>query len=221
MTGCSETMKSTSRHVVRALAIGVVGLAMVFALGCRKSKSARDEESREELNRQREAELRAQEASAANRQQYEHAKELIAQRRYDEAWKEFEDVADRDENIKFDFDLYKSENLPEQIFRTADDLASVENERFLEAYRALTFVRDHMDKKRAKADRKIRELQHRKQGHDLYKRALRKANTYQQPDAIRMLKEVRDNYGDTPYGDMAIQKLRQLDRTPPDQPPVE
>ena len=196
-------MKSTSRQVASGLAIGVVGLAMLFALGCRKSKSARDEESREELNKQREAELRLQEASAANKQQYEHAKELVAQRKYDEAWKEFEEVAGRDENIEFDFDLYKSENLPEQIFRTADNLASVENERFVEA--------------------KIKELQHRKQGHDLYKRALRKARTYQQPEAIRMLKEVRDNYGDTPYGDLAIQKLRQIDRPPPDAltPPVD
>jgi hypothetical protein len=214
-------MKGTSRQVARGLAIGVVGLAMVFALGCRKSKSARDEARREELNKQRENELRAQEASSANRQQYEHAKQLIAQRRYDEAWKEFEDVAARDENIKFDFDLYKGEALPEQIFRTADKLSSVENERFSEAYRALTFVRDHIDKKRAKAERKIRELQHRKSGHDLYKRALVKAKTYQRAEALRMLEEVRDNFGDTPYGDMAIQRLRELNPPPPDPPPLD
>jgi hypothetical protein len=204
-------MKSRSRQIARELMVGVVGLAMALSLGCRKSKGAKGEEQREELNRQQERELRAQQTSAANRRQYEQAKELIGQRRYDEAWKEFEDVAARDETIKFEFDVYKSETLPEQLFQVADTLASIKYEQFSEAYRALAFVRDHIEKKRAKAERKIAELKHLKRGHDLYKGALARINAYQRAEGIRMLEEVRDNYSDTPYGDMAILRLHELE----------
>ncbi len=207
-------MKSGWAHGARLVAIGAIGVAMVFALGCRKSKTKHEEERREELNRLRARELKRQEAVVSSRQQYEHAKELLAERKYDEAWEEFEDAAGHDEAIDFEFDVYKSEKLPEELFRVADDLQSIENERFNEAYRTLLFVRDHMEKKRAKAQDKINELIHRRDGHNLYKGALKRIDAYQRAEGIRMLEEVRDNYHDTPYGDKAIQKLRKLQPPP-------
>jgi hypothetical protein len=199
----------------RMLVVAAVSIAVVFGLGCRKSKTQRGEEQREEVEQLQERKFTRQETEAADRQQYDHAKALIAQRKYDEAWKELEEVAARNDKLAFEFDLYKNEQLPAQLFRVAEDLSSVEKEQFSEAYRALAFVRDHIEKKRPAAEKRISALRHLKQGHDLYKGALQRIDAYQHADAIRMLEEVCNNYKDTPYYDKAVILLKQL--KPPEQ----
>jgi hypothetical protein len=203
-------MKMRWIDAVPIVVVAAVSAAVLFGAGCRKSKTQQAEEQHEKTEQLQERKFNYEDTEAADRQQYDGAKALIAQRRYDEAWQQFEEVAARNKKLAFEFDLYRKEQLPSQLFRLADDLSSVEKEQFSEAYRALAFVRDHIDKKRPAAEQKISALRHLKQGHDLYKGALRRIDAYQHAEAVRMLEEVRDNYKDTPYCDKAITLLKQL-----------
>jgi len=195
----------------RVIAIGALGVVMALTFGCRKSSSQQKEEKREELNVLEESELKRQEAVASNRRRYEEAKQLIAQRKYDEAWAEFEAVAKADPEIAFEFEMYKSENLPESLFRVADDLSSLKKRQFQEAYRTLAFVRDHIEKKRATAEKKIVYLKRLKAADDRYVTALRLIEAYERVKGMKYLDEVRDDYKDTPYYDLAVKKLHELE----------
>jgi hypothetical protein len=207
-------------RISRGLAIGGLAVVLALAPGCRKSKTARTEEEREQRNLLDESKVKEQETVASNRQQYDRGKELIAERKYDEAWAQFQDVIARDERIKFEFEMYSSENLPEQLFRVADDLAKIQRgqfdpanrarvrERFQEANRTLVFVRDHIEKKRPRAEEKIKSLEHLWGADQRLAKALWCLDAgHEYAEGVRLLEEVRDNFKDTPYYDLAIKKL--------------
>jgi hypothetical protein len=213
-------MSRNRLRISRGIVIGGLAVALAFAPGCRKSKTAREEEERKQRNLLEESKVKEQETVASNRQQYDRAKELIAQRKYDEAWAQFQDVIARDPKIKFEFEMYASENLPEQLFRVADDLAKITRgqfeagnrarvkERFQEANRTLVFVRDHIEKKRARAEEKIKYLEHLWGADQRLAKALWYLDVgHEYAEGVRLLEEVRDNYKDTPYYDLAIKKL--------------
>ncbi len=222
-------MRSAWIRTGHGLVVGVLGVVLLFAFGCRKSKTRQEEEAHEAENRLQESEMRRQAGEAGNRQQYEGAKQLIGQRKYDEAWKQFEDVSNRDAKIGFEFELYRSETLPSQLFRVADELAKIKsyqfeaasrkrvNYNFHEAMRTLVFVRDHIEKKRGEAEKKIKYLRKLKAGDDKYWMALQLIEQYKRAEGIRMLEEVRDNYKGTPYYDHAVRKLVELQ--PPEEGP--
>lgn len=223
-------MRSAWIRTGHGLAIGAVSVALVLGFGCRKSKTRQEEEEREAQNRLQEGKMKEQDTESGNRQQYERAKQLIGQRKYDEAWKEFEDLKKRDDKIGFEFDIYKSETLPSQLFRVADGLAKIKSyqfqpaqrrrvqENFNEALLTLAFVRDHIEKKRGEAAKKIKYLRKLKAGDDKYWMGLQLIEQYKRAEGIRMLEEVRDNYKGTPYYDLAVTKLVEL-QPPEDGPP--
>lgn len=223
-------MRSAWIRTGHGLAIGAVSVALVLGSGCRKSKTRQEEEEREAQNRLQEGKMEEQEAESGNRQQYERAKQLMGQRKYDEAWKQFEDVSNRDPKIGFEFDIYKSETLPSQLFRVADELAKIKPYQFKPAYRkrvnynfneamlTLAFVRDHIEKKRGQAEKKIKYLRKLKAGDDKYWMALQLIEQYKRAEGIRLFEEVRDNYKGTPYYDFAVRKLVEL-QPPEDGPP--
>jgi len=221
----SDVLKGHCSTFLRGAVLGAVVLAVACTLGCRKSRTEQERERHEDLDALQESEIRRQEAVAANRREYEEGKLLIAERRYDEAWAKFEKAAAADENIALEFTIYKAESLPSRLFRLADELSKIKSyqfnaasrrrvqQNFNEAYRTLVFVRDHIEKKRATAEKKIDYLKRLKAADDRYYAGLNLIENYERVRGIALIEEVRDNYKDTPYYDLAIAKLVELDTT--------
>jgi len=206
--------------------VGVLGVTIMLSPGCRKSKAQLDEERRQERQGLSERRAAREQVEASVQRQYDEARELAEQGDYEsleEAWKKLDELAAEDEQIAFQFDLYKSEKLPSQVFKKVNELSSVDQERFNEANRLLRFVAENMDKKREEANRRISRIRHLEDASKTYRNAEALAGvhrTNQRAMAIEGFKKVRDQYPDTPYADMAIVQLTNLERPdPPDDPP--
>jgi len=77
----------------------------------------------------------------------------------------------------------------------------------------LVFVRDHIEKKRATAEKKIDYLKRLKAADDRYFTGLMLIKNFERVRGVALIEEVRDNYQDTPYYDLAVTKLVELDTT--------
>jgi hypothetical protein len=77
-------------------------------------------------------------------------------------------------------------------------------------------VAENMEKKREEAARRINTVHHLENASKAFRQAEGLVRANRHAIAIEQLKAVRDTYADTPYGDMAIVYLRQLE--PPAEP---
>jgi hypothetical protein len=213
-------MRTVWTLVARGAGVGLLGVAVALAPGCRKSKAQLEQERLEQQRALTERKAAQEQAESTIQREYDAARRLAEKgdsESLETGYKKLEELAAQDEQIAFQFDLYKSEKLPAAVFKKVDELSSVDQERFNEANRLLQFVAENMAKKREEATRRINKIHHLESASRTYRQAEALLKGNQRPAAIEQFKLVRDQYADTPYGDMAIVNLANLER--PDEPP--
>lgn len=201
-------------RLARALVAGLLCATLALALGCRKSKQQQEQQEAKEkaaLKAKRE-QIEAREDVGTD--EYKQAKEMVKRGQYEEGWQKLQELAEQDAQVKWKLDLYKKTELPNELFRQADQLSGVQVENFQAAVQRLEWVKANIEGKREQAEKKRLEVMKKYYASRTYKEGLNLIDRYQRAHGIAKLEEVRDKYSDTVYAEMAEAKLRELNPPP-------